>query len=191
MEEDSTIINNKNKYEKIISNMKDSIQSMILFRSLYLIKKKFEIYKTNINKIYIEYNINKSRRIDVLGSYQIDINFFDKVLLQILKETNLFILELSSPKDIFLSYFLITNQKAEEMELITKNIKQEIIEKELTTKYNKIFYDKRIKPLFKTKPKLNIIIDTNTQNNNTDIDEIITNEKTIVEYNKRLKMIKI
>ena len=170
--------------------MKDSIQSMILFRSLYLIKKKFEIYKTNINKIYIEYNINKSRRIDVLGSYQIDINFFDKVLLQILKTTNLFILELSSPKDIFLSYFLITNQKAEEMELITKNIKQEIIEKELTTKYNKIFYDKRIKPLFKTKPKLNIIIDTNTQNNNTDIDEIITNEKTIVEYNKRGQIIK-
>ena len=102
MEEDSIIINNKNKYEKIISNMKDSIQSMILFRSLYLIKKKFEIYKSNINKIYIKYNINKSRRIDVLGSYQIDIKFFDKVLLQILKETNLFILELSSPLFFYL-----------------------------------------------------------------------------------------
>ena len=194
MEEDPLIINKNNKYEKIISNMEESIESMILFRSLYLIKKKFEIYKSNINKIYLDYNINKSKRIDALGSYQIDINFFDNVLFSILKETNLFILEISSPKDIFLSYFLITSQKAEHMNLIIRNIKNELIQKNLNSKYNKIFYDKKIKPLFNTKVKINIEIEQTENNfdeeNNNISEEIIIKEKIIVEYNKKGKIIK-
>ena len=194
MEEDPLIINKNNKYEKIISNMEESIESMILFRSLYLIKKKFEIYKSNINKIYLDYNINKSKRIDALGSYQIDINFFDNVLFSILKETNLFILEISSPKDIFLSYFLITSQKAEHMNLIIQNIKNELIQKNLNSKYNKIFYDKKIKPLFNTKVKINIEIEQTENNfdeeNNNISEEIIIKEKIIVEYNKKGKIIK-
>ena len=112
MEEETLLINNSDKYEKILSNMEESIESMILFRSLYLIKKKFEVYKSNINQIYLDYNINKSKRIDAFGSYQIDINFFDKVLLSILKETNLFILEISSPKDIFFILFFNNKPKS-------------------------------------------------------------------------------
>ena len=185
MEEESTIIN-KNKYEKIISNMEDSINSMILYRSLYLIKKKFDLYKYTINKIYYEYNINKSKRIDTLGSFQIDINLLDKVLLLILKETNLFILELTSPKDIFLSYFLISNQKEKNMELIIQNIKKELKEKKLSLKYNKIFYNKKIKPLFQKNHEINNI-QNNEGNNN---DEIMTYEIKIVEYNKRGKVAK-
>ena len=110
MEEEALFINN-NKFQQIIANIEESIESMILFRSLYLIKKKFEKYKSNLNKVYNDFNINKSKRMDALGSFQIDINLLDKVLLLVIKETNLFILELSSPKDIFLSYFLITSQK--------------------------------------------------------------------------------
>ena len=193
MEENSILINNKNNFQEIISNMEQSIETMILYRSLYLIKKKFEIYKSNINKIYIEYNINKSKRIDAFGSYQIDINCFEEIIILILKELNLFILKLTSPKDIFLSNFLITNQKLEEMSLIIRELKKEIIEKELIGKYNRIFYDKKIKPLFHIKPKINIIIDNNDEdisNENNDNGEEITKEKTIIEYNKRGKIVK-
>ena len=179
MEEEILINNNSNTYQNIIYNMEQSIETMILYRSLYLLKKKFEKYKSNINKIYNDYNINKSKRIDVLGSCQININFLDEVALLVLKETNLFILELSSPKDLFLSYFLITNQKGEEMNLILKDIKKEIIEKKLLSKYNKIFYDKKIRPLFK---KNDIIKNDNNK------EEEITNDRKIVEYNKRGKI---
>ena len=186
MEENQMLINNQNKFEQIIKNMEESIQSLILFRSLYLIKKKFDKYKSNINKIYQDFNINKSKRIDALGSFQIDINLLDKILLLVLKEINLFILELSSPKDIFLSYFLISNKKLEEMELIINNMKKEIIEKNLVEKYNKIFYDKKIKPLFEKK---------NTENNLNEEDNEEAKEEEIyniiiTEYNRKGKIIK-
>ena len=194
MEEEALLINNSDKYEKILSNMEESIETMILFRSLYLIKKKFEVYKSNINQIYLDYNINKSKRIDAFGSYQIDINFFDKVLLSILRETNLFILEISSPKDIFLSYFLITSQKADHMDSIIQNMKNELILKNLNAKYNKIFYDKKIKPLFNKKVKINIDIESTEDNlndeNNELKEDIITKEIKIVEYNKKGKLFK-
>ena len=189
--EEKPIINNESKFEKVLKNMEESIQSLILFRSLYLIKKKFDVYKSNINKIYEDFNINKSKRIDVLGSYQIDINFLDKVLLLILKETNLFILKLSSPKDIFLSYFLISDQKLEVMELIINNMKKEIIEKNLVQKYNNIFYEKKIKPLFDKKPLPNnnndLVQEGNGEENEKE-EEIFN--ISIVEYNRKGKIIK-
>ena len=190
MEEDSLLFNQSNKFQKMISSMEESIETMILYRSLYLIKKKFELCKSNINKIYYDYNINKSKRIDVLGSFQIDINLFDKVLLLVLKETNLFILELSSPKDIFLSYFLITNQKAENMDIIIQNIKKELIENNLSLKYNKIFYNKKIKPLFQKNSELNSNLENKGKNNYNNNDEIMTNEIKIIEYNRRGKIVK-
>ena len=118
---------------------------MILYRSLYLLKKKFETNKSNINIIYTDYNINKSKRIDEFGSCQIDINFLDEIIFLVLKEMNLFILQLNSPKDLFLSNFLITNKGEDEMKLIAKDIKIELIKKELNKKYNKIFYEKKNK----------------------------------------------
>ena len=169
---------NSNNYNHkgIIKNLEENIEIMILYRSLYLLKKKFEINKSNINIIYTDYNINKSKRIDEFGSCQIDINFLDEIIFLVLKEMNLFILQLNSPKDLFLSNFLITNKGEDEMKLIAKDIKIEIIEKELNKKYNRIFYEKKIKPLFNKKE----IIENVKEN-----DEI---NKLIVEYNRKGKI---
>lgn len=169
---------NSNNYNHkgIIKNLEENIEIMILYRSLYLLKKKFEISKSNINIIYTDYNINKSKRIDEFGSCQIDINFLDEIIFLVFKEMNLFILQLNSPKDLFLSNFLITNKGEDEMKLIAKDIKLEIIEKELNKKYNRIFYEKKIKPLFNKKE----IIENVKEN-----DEI---KKLIVEYNRKGKI---
>jgi hypothetical protein len=171
MEEDSILIN----------NIKQSIDNIIYERSYFLMENKFLRYRQNIEKIYSQFNINKSRRIDALGSCQIDINYFDQVLILILKETNLFILEISSPKDILLSFFLITSQREKEMEGIIQKIKYEIISKNLTDKYNYIFYIEKIKPLFTSKKSDEII-------NEEEVD--ITHETRIVEYNSKGKKIK-
>ena len=166
------------------NNIKQEINSIILERSKYLINKKFEKYNIVISKIYSKYNINKSRRIDILGSPQIDINNLSQILIIILKEINLFLLELSSPKDIFISFFLITSQKENEMEGIIKNLQHEIIIKSLTEKYNNIFYEEKIKPNF-------LPIENNYQINNDEYnEEIVIKEINISEYNSKGKKIK-
>ena len=172
----------ENELEKF-NNIKQEIDKIILERSKYLINKKFEKYNIVISKIYSKYNINKSRRIDILGSPQIDINNLSQILIIILKEINLFLLELSSPKDIFISFFLITSQKENEMEAIIKNIQNEIISKNLTDKYNNIFYEEKIIPMFIKYRNNNII------NNNTEDEEIIDGIN-IGEYNSKGKKVK-
>ena len=167
------------------SKIKQDLDEIILERSKFLLTKKFEKYSSQISKIYSQFNINKSRRIDVLGSPQIDVNYLDQVIILILKEVNLFLLELSSPKDIFISFFLITSQKENEMEGIIKIIQHEIISKNLTEKYNNIFYEEKIKPMFIKYHNNNHI------NNYNDLqeDEVVP-LINIAEYNTKGKKIK-
>ena len=167
------------------NNIKQAINEIILERSKFLLTKKFEKYSSQISKIYSQFNINKSRRIDALGSPQIDVNYLDQVIILILKEVNLFLLELTSPKDIFISFFLITSQKENEMEGIIKIIQNEIISKNLTEKYNNIFYEEKIKPMFIKYQNNNHI------NNNNDLqeDEVVP-VINIAEYNTKGKKIK-
>ena len=169
------------QYNKI----KQDLDEIILERSKFLLTKKFEKYSSQISKIYSQFNINKSRRIDVLGSPQIDVNYLDQVIILILKEVNLFLLELSSPKDIFISFFLITSQKENEMEGIIKIIQHEIVSKNLTEKYNNIFYEEKIKPMFIKYHNNNHI------NNYNDLqeDEVVP-LINIAEYNTKGKKIK-
>ena len=167
------------------SKIKQDLDEIILERSKFLLTKKFEKYSSQISKIYSQFNINKSRRIDVLGSPQIDVNYLDQVIILILKEVNLFLLELSSPKDIFISFFLITSQKENEMEGIIKIIQHEIVSKNLTEKYNNIFYEEKIKPMFIKYHNNNHI------NNYNDLqeDEVVP-IINIAEYNTKGKKIK-
>ena len=167
------------------SKIKQDLDEIILERSKFLLTKKFEKYSSQISKIYSQFNINKSRRIDVLGSPQIDVNYLDQVIILILKEVNLFLLELSSPKDIFVSFFLITSQKENEMEGIIKIIQHEIVSKNLTEKYNNIFYEEKIKPMFIKYHNNNHI------NNYNDLqeDEVVP-LINIAEYNTKGKKIK-
>ena len=169
----------------LFNNIRQEIDALILERSKFLLFKKFEKYNSEILKIYSQFNINKSLRIDAMGSPQIDIKYLDQILILILKEVNLFLLELSSPKDIFISFFLISSQKENEMEGIIKHFQQEIISKNLTEKYNNIFYEEKIKPIFFPKIYTEQIYDKE----NFDEDEIIK-EINISEYNTKGKKIK-
>ena len=178
----------ENELEKF-NNIKQEIDTIILERSKYLINKKFEKYNKEITKIYSKFNINKSRRIDILGSPQIDINNLGQILILVLKEINLFLLELSSPKDIFISFFLINSQKENEMEGIATKFQHEIISKNLTEKYNNIFYEEKIKPSF-IPLEYNIKIYSDENYNKEKEKENIIKEINISEYNSKGKKIK-
>ena len=119
------------------------------------------------------------KRIDALGAPQIDVNYLDQVIILTLKAANLFLIELSSPKDIFISFFLITSQKENEMDGIIKLIKQEIISKNLTEKYNNIFYEEKIEPT------LNRYKNDNKINNDQLEDDETIHIVNIAEYNAK------
>ena len=160
-------------------NIKKDIDEIIFKRSEFLISKKFTKYSMELSKIYSQFNINKSKRIDALGAPQIDVNYLDQVIILSLKAANLFLIELSSPKDIFISFFLITSQKENEMDGIIKLIKQEIISKNLTEKYNNIFYEEKIEPM------LNRYKNDNKINNDQLEDDETIHIVNIAEYNAK------
>ena len=114
-----------------------------------------------------------------MGAPQIDVNYLDQVIILSLKAANLFLIELSSPKDIFISFFLITSQKENEMEGNIKLIKQEIISKNLTEKYNNIFYEEKIEPM------LNRYKNDNKINNDQLEDDETIHIVNIAEYNAK------
>ena len=160
-------------------NIKKGIDEIIFKRSEFLISRKFTKCSMELSKIYSQFNINKSKRIDALGAPQIDVNYLDQVIILSLKAANLFLIELSSPKDIFISFFLITSQKENEMEGNIKLIKQEIISKNLTEKYNNIFYEEKIEPM------LNRYKNDNKINNNQLEDDETIHIVNIAEYNAK------
>ena len=160
-------------------NIKKGIDEIIFKRSEFLISKKFTKCSMELSKIYSQFNINKSKRIDALGAPQIDVNYLDQVIILSLKAANLFLIELSSPKDIFISFFLITSQKENEMDGIIKLIKQEIISKNLTEKYNNIFYEEKIEPM------LNRYKNDNKINNDQLEDDETIHIVNIAEYNAK------
>ena len=194
---DENINSNKNNQE-ISKQIENSLEILILYRSLYIIKEKFILYKERIRKIYDKYNIYKNnyKLKEDIKIYQINKKDFVQVTDEVLKDLNLLIIKYINPKDIFLSKVLIEQKSKETIPLI-----QEILNwleknnngKFSIKKYNKIFFNKKIKPYIENIQELGII---NTESNieekrkETENDDVYQNfaKKThirVVEYNRR------
>ena len=133
----------------ICEEIKKSIETIILYRSLYILKKKFDLHKPKIRTLYNSFNIDKNSNVIQYNSYQVSIENFVIITETIFKECNILITTLKNPKDIFLSnLFLNINQKMMEMNKILNEIKNYITDENnsLVKKYNNLFYDKKIKP---------------------------------------------
>ena len=198
-----------NKELDICDELKKTIEVLILYRSLYILKKKFESGKDIIKKIYKSFNLDTSETVEKYSSYQVSINNFDIIAEAVFKKCNILIIVLTNPKDIFLSsLFLNLNKKKEEMSTIFKEIKEYIYndKNSLVQKYNSLFYDKKIKVKI-----VKDIIEVKQINNENKIenelekkeeDDVRIKEKIeenqeeeeiqrkIVEYNRKGKIIK-
>ena len=129
--------------------LKKSIEAIVLYRSLYILKKKFELNKQKIKLVYNSFNLDKTSNVDQYKSYQISIENFVVVAEAIFKECNIILTTLNDAKDIFLSsIFLNLGQKLLEMNAILNEIKMYITDENnsLVKKYNSLFFDKKIKP---------------------------------------------
>jgi len=169
--------------------LKKSIETIILYRSLYILKKKFELNKPKIKLLYNSFNLDKTSNVAQYNSYQINIENFVVIAETIFKECHILMTILTNTKDIFLSsVFLNMGQKMEEMNAIFNEIKIYITDENnsLVKKYNSLFYEKKIKPhiikdILDDKRNIN---QTNIENNEIINDEFNNNEN---EMNQTLE----
>ena len=146
------MINEQNLNNQIISKqIESSLELLILYRSLYIIKEKFGLFKERIKNVYDKYNIYKNnyKLNSDIKIYQIDKKDFVQVTDEVFKDINILIIKYLNPKDIFLSKVMLGN-KIDESLLILKEILDWLTnnnnEKYSIKNYNTIFFDKKIKP---------------------------------------------
>ena len=191
---------NINKQE-ISKQIENSLELLILYRSLYIIKQKFSLFKERVKSIYDKYNIYKNNlKLNTdIKIYQINKKDFIQVTEEVLKDLNLIIIKYSNPKDIFLSKVILEKKKNETIPIIqeilnwlTKNNNGKFSIKS----YNKIFFNKKIKPFIQNiKDFENIKTESNTEEQkneeNLDVRQNLS-KKTyiqIIEYNRKGKII--
>ena len=139
----------KPKYtEKQIEKIKsDSIRLAILYRSLYILKKKFEKFKKEVNNVYDKYYGGEKKKLESYDHRVIRIANFFPLVQEIFKEMLITIPRIINPSDIF--YFDIVNfdpNDATHTESI-KLMEKIVLDRNNLEKYNKIYYNRRIKPL--------------------------------------------
>ena len=209
-----------NKEIDLCEEQKKSIEALILYRSLYILKKKFESRKEIIRKIYNSFNLDTNANVPKYFSYQVSIDNFDIIAKIVFEKCNIILTILNNPKDILLSnLFLNLNKKMEEMTEIFKEIKEYILDEKnsLVKKYNILYYEKKIKTkmikdIIETKQNKNKIEEkedekkreneeiVNMEEKNEIKDEIKEEikeedkeeeiQRKIVEYNRKGKIIK-
>lgn len=133
--------------------MSKFFEMMALYRSLYILKRKFEIYKNQIMEIYNKYNIHEIDINDNINYYVVNIDNFDTIGLEIFENINLYIIQIYNPKDLYIANLYLNDERKYEMINIFKFLKDYIIKNNNFEKYNQIFYDKKIKPNFIEKEK--------------------------------------
>ena len=195
----------KNKEEKINNEeiskeVENSIELLILYRSLYIIKQIFSLFKERIYSIYDKYNIYKNNyKFDGdFKIYQIDKKDFVQVTEEVLKDINLIIIKYLNLKDIFLSKVLLEKKIKETIPII-----QEILNwltnnnngKYSFKNYNKIFFNKKIKPFIQNINEFDIIITESNANadeqkkeaENSDFRQNFSKKAylKVIEYNRR------
>ena len=166
MEKENTLNHLFKLDNKVNDTYEDSFEILTLYRSIYIIKRKFEIYKIQIKQIYNKYNINEFNNNIGINFYVINTDNFYLIAKEIFNIINCFIIQIHNPRDIFINLFL-TDEKKKEMNNIIHKIQNFLFQNNNIQKYNEIFFTKKIKPLLLIKEKEN------------DIEEIF---KPIVEY---------
>ena len=193
MEKEINVFFKTNDYEtneNLLNNSKEnSCETLILYRSIYIIKKKFEIYKTKINEIYKKYNINEFDDNLGMNFYIININNFEMLIREIFEVINCIMIQIINPKNIFISNLYLTKEIKNEMNHIFQIMKNYLLQNNNIEKYNHIFFNKKIKPLLQKKEK-----EDNDINNNDNYTEKKEKEeeinKPIVEYDSNGNIIK-
>ncbi len=163
----------KNSFNEINN---EHISFNIICRSLYILKKKFEIYKNEINKVYTKFFVKDKSDYNNFSIPIIKITSFKDLLEEIFHLINISIFKLSSMNELFISNFIPESKNEERLKEAIEKINNFITDK--IRKYNEIFYKKKIK----TTIEINKI---------EDIADDFTDYYPIAEYDKKGRLLSI
>ena len=166
---------NKNT-EKLIDIELKNIHMLILQRSLYILKRKFELNKKPLEIIYQKYKDENYMKLRCIS-----VDYLNEVYNDVMETTQFTLLPYVNFNELF-SADLMTELNKDKTKIIIKNLVKFTVEN--VEKYNRIYFEKKMKKrqlLEENKKKINIV---------TSIDDIeeITSIKNIVTKNKRGKI---
>lgn len=154
------------------------VDMIILHRSLFILKRKFEIYEKEVYEIYRKYFENEKM------DHVIDIKKFNDVVRDILKEMNIAIYETQKPNEVLKLELLGGILDLEKIKIIHQHLEKHMLENRM--KYNEIMKEKKEKGFVKlNKFKANTQADElsriqdNSHNltNNDDLLDLVSNVK--------------
>ena len=125
-------------------NKQESLSLITIYRSLYILKKKFEKYKDEISNLYTKYFVKDKNNYNNIRCKIIKISSFKSLLKDVCTISNFSIIKLTSMNEIFISDLMSDDKIEEKLEFSIEQINNYITEN--LNKYNNIFYNKKIKP---------------------------------------------
>ena len=170
--------NNTNKKEEIYDMELNNIQMLILHRSLYILKRKFEINKKELEIIYQKYKDE-----DYMKLKCINVDYLLELYKEIMDLTQFTMLPYTNFNEL-ISADLMTELNEGKTKVILKALVK--FTKDNVEKYNRIYFDKKMK-----KRRL---IEENEKKKKADSPppdmEDYTTKQKIVKINKRGKIIR-
>ena len=157
-------------------NSEDPVFTSILYRSLYILKKKFEIYKNEINKLYILYFVKDKNNYNNIRNKIIKLSSFKQLLEEVFNLTNISIFKMSSLNELFVINCIPETNRKERLNKAIEKINNFISDK--IQKYNEIYYNKKLK----SEKELNSL---------EEISNDLTEFFPTVEYDKKGKIINL
>ena len=167
-----SVSKNSNK-EQILNMELKNIQMLILQRSLFILKKKFEINKKPLDIIYQKYKDENYAKLRC-----VNIDYLTEIYTEIMETIQFTILPYNNFNELFSADLMTELNKDKSKQILKELVKYT---NQNVEKYNKIYFEKKMKKrqlLEENKKKINIV-------KSIDDMEEITNEKNIVKKNKR------
>jgi hypothetical protein len=161
-------LKNSNKEQMLNMELKN-IQMLILQRSLYILKKKFEINKKPLEIIYQKYKDENYAKLRCIS-----IDYLTEMYTEIMETIQFTILPYNNINELF-SADLMTELNKDKSKIVIKDLVK--FTNQNIEKYNRIYFEKKMKKrqlLEENKKKINIVT-------NLDDMEEITSEKTITK----------
>ena len=162
-------------------NKEGSISLITVYRSIYILKKKFEKYQNEISKIYTKYFVKDKENFTNFRFKIINLSSFKPLIEDISRISQFSIIKLDSTNELFISDYMNEEKIKEKFKFALEQITNYITEN--LEKYNEIFYNKKIKPVL----EINMI--ENIENDFSDYFPIVEYDKKgqIKYYNDKIK----
>ena len=131
--ENNSTLNNK----KILALGKKNNQMLILERSLYILKNKFEIHKKELEIIYEKYRHKNYKKLKC-----INVDYLYPLYDEIMKTTKFNLIPYTNSKEVISADLLIELNK-EKRKMVLKSLEKFTLEN--IEKYNRIYYDEKMR----------------------------------------------